>query len=110
MVTNLRSTTLQAVRDYNASQPLVHGQSADDQLLSIDSLQRANSDMHNEGSGTKTSKKITFGNNDEHSSSEISKRAHQRMEAMVKTLFDSTVPPTVIRECFQVCVCVCVCV
>ena len=33
--------------------------------------------------------------------SDVIKRNNQRTDALVKTLFDSTVPPTCIRECFQ---------
>ena len=35
------------------------------------------------------------------SMADVIKRNNQRTDSLVKTLFDSTVPPTIIRECFQ---------
>jgi len=113
---------MQAVGDYDASTPLMMGQAADEQLLNLDVLNRTKADEVQFASSTMKTPSIyaaspmkttsifaaspmntpgVFGVGDEQSNNEVAKRNSQRADSMVKTIFDSTVPPTVVRECFQ---------
>jgi len=45
--------------------------------------------------------KTDFNAGQSHTAADIIKRNNQKTDSLVKTLYDSTVPPTIIRECFR---------